>query len=185
MHKPPKIQEKRVIARTRLFCVEALELEFGNGVHASYERLLPNFRAAVLVVPVMNDGETVMLIREYAAGVHRYELGFPKGRIEEGEDILAAANRELMEETGFGARRLEHLKTFTIAPGLTGHLTEVVLARDLYPQKQQGDEPEEVEVVPWRLSDTHRLLEQEDCTEARSVAALYMVKEKLKATRRG
>lgn len=184
MRKPPKIQEKRLIARTRLFCVEALELEFGNGARASYERLLTNFRSAVLVVPLMNDGETVMLIREYAAGVHRYELGFPKGRIEEGEETLAAANRELMEETGFGARRLEHLKTFTIASGLTGHLTEVVLARDLYPQKQQGDEPEEIEVVPWRLSDIDRLLEQDDCTEARTVAALYLVREKLKTARR-
>jgi ADP-ribose diphosphatase len=114
--------------------------------------------------------------------VDRYELGCPKGRIEEGEDTLDAANRELMEETGYGARRLEHLKTFTIAPGLTGHLTEVVLARDLYPQKQDGDEPEEIEVVPWPLVDIDRLLEQADCTEARSVAALYMVKEKLKPT---
>lgn len=179
MRKPPKIQQKRVVARTRMFCVEELELEFSNGARACYERLQPNYRAAVLVVPVMNDGETVLLIREYAAGVHRYELALPKGRIEQGEDVLDAANRELMEEAGYGARSLEHLKTFTIAPGLAGHLTEVVLARDLYPQKQEGDEPEALEVVPWSLNDIGGLIRQADCTEARSVAALYMAKERL------
>ena len=181
MRKPPKIRKKRIVAQTRMFCVEELDLEFDNGIHASYERLQPNYRAAVLVVPVQDDGETVLMIREYAAGVHRYELALPKGRIEHGEDLLQAANRELMEEVGYGANRLTHLKTFTVAPGLTGHLTEVVLARDLYPQKQQGDEPEEIEVVPWSLSELDQLIQQDDCTEARSIAALYIAKDKLKA----
>jgi len=165
-----------------MFCVEELDLEFDNGVHASYERLQPNYRGAVLVVPVQDDGETVLLIREYAAGVHRYELALPKGKIEHGEDVLQAANRELMEEVGYGANRLTHLKTFTVAPGLTGHQTEVVLAQDLYPQKQQGDEPEEIEVVPWSLNELGRLIQQNDCTEARSVAALYLAKDRLKAS---
>lgn len=60
MRKPPKIQEKQVIARTRWFCFEAPEPEFGNGVRTTRERPLPNFGAAVLVVPVMNDGRTVL-----------------------------------------------------------------------------------------------------------------------------
>ena len=58
MRKPPKIRKKRIVAQTRMFCVEELDLEFDNGVHASYERLQPNYRAAVLVVPVQDDGET-------------------------------------------------------------------------------------------------------------------------------
>lgn len=179
MRKPPKIQKKRIVAQTRMFCVEELDLEFDNGVHASYERLQPNYQAAVLVVPVQDDGETVLLIREYAAGVHRYELALPKGKMEAGEDMLEAANRELMEEVGYGANRLTHLKTITVAPGLAGHLTEIVLAQDLYPQKQDGDEPEEIEVVPWSLNELDRLIEQNDCTEARSIAALYLAKDRL------
>ena len=181
MRRPPKIQQKRIVARTRMFCVEELDLEFDNGVHASYERLQPNYQAAVLVIPVRDDGETVLLIREYAAGVHRYELALPKGKIEHGEDVLQAANRELMEEVGYGANKLTHLKTFTIAPGLTGHLTEVVMAQGLYPEKLQGDEPEEIEVVPWSLNELGRLIQQNDCTEARSIAALYVAKDSLKA----
>ena len=53
----------------------------------------------------------------------------------------------------------------------------MVFARDLYEQRRPGDEPEEIEVVPWRLNELAALVAQEDCTEARSIAALYMVRD--------
>ena len=72
---------------------------------ARYERLHSRGHGAVMVPPML-DADTVLLIREYAAGVHRYELGLPKGRIDAGETLLDAANRELKEEAGYGARKL-------------------------------------------------------------------------------
>jgi ADP-ribose diphosphatase len=81
VRKKPRILSSRTVARSRLFHVEELELEFSNGVNTRYERLVGSGRGAVLIVPVMHD-DTVLLIREYAAGTDRYELGLPKGRIE-------------------------------------------------------------------------------------------------------
>lgn len=176
MRKKPEILNTETLARTRLFHIEQLDLRFANGVEARYERLHSSSRGAVLVVPLL-DRETVLLIREYAAGVHRYELALPKGRIEAEESMLAAANRELMEEVGYGARDLRHLTSLTLAPGYIGHVTHVILARDLYVRRARGDEPEEIEVVPWRLAALHELLAQDDCTEARSIAALYLARE--------
>ncbi len=178
MRKKPEIVAAETVARTRLFHVEQLDLRFSNGVEVQYERLKSNSAGAVLVVPML-DNDTVMLIREYAAGVHRYELGLPKGRIEPGEDLLEAANRELMEEIGYGANQLEHLTAFTLAPGYLGHHTQIVLAQDLYLQSCEGDEPEELEVVSWSLSNLSELLIRDDVTEARSIAALYMVRDLL------
>lgn len=178
MRKKPEILAMETVAKTRLFHVEQLDLEFTNGVKVQYERLKSNSAGAVLVVPMLDD-DTVMLIREYAAGVHRYELGLPKGRIEQGEDLLDAANRELMEEIGYAANKLEHLTAFTLAPGYLGHSTQIVLAQDLYEQSEDGDEPEEIEVVPWSLSNLSALMAREDLTEARSIAALYMVRDLL------
>ena len=178
MRKKPEILATETVAKTRLFHVEQLDLKFTNGVEVQYERLKSNSAGAVLVVPMLDD-DTVMLIREYAAGVHRYELGLPKGRIEQGEDLLNAANRELMEEIGYGANKLEHLTVFTLAPGYLGHSTQIVLAQDLYEQSEDGDEPEEIEVVPWSLSNLSALMAREGLTEARSIAALYMVRDLL------
>ncbi|WP_018953793.1 ADP compounds hydrolase NudE [Thioalkalivibrio sulfidiphilus] len=180
MRKKPRILSSRTVARSRLFHVEELELEFSNGVNTRYERLVGSGRGAVLIVPVMHDG-TVLLIREYAAGTDRYELALPKGRIETGEDLLLAANREIMEEIGYGARTLTHLTSLTVAPGYLSHTTHVVLAQDLHEQRLEGDEPEEIEVVPWPLSDIEQLLLRDDFTEARSIAALYLTRERLKA----
>jgi ADP-ribose diphosphatase len=177
----PNILNKTTIATSRLFRIESLDIEFSNGEHRNYERLARSGPGgAVLIVPMM-DAETVLLIREYSAGVHRYELGLPKGKIDAGESFFEAANREMKEEVGFGARHLHHLSSFSIAPSYLEHMTEVVLAQDLYPERLPGDEPEELEVVPWKLADINRLLASGECTEARSIAALFMTMEYLKA----
>ena len=174
----PKILSQRLIAETRLFRVEQLGLEFSNGQTRVYERLLGGERGSVLVVPLLDD-DTVLLIREYSAGSQDYQLAFPKGRMEEGEDPLQSANREMREEVGYAARKLSLLKTFTIAPAYIQHHTYAILAQDLYPDRLAGDEPEPIEVVPWKLSDWENLITQPDFTEARSIAALCLTRNLL------
>lgn len=156
--------------------MERMDLEFGNGERRRYERLHGRGHGAVAVVPML-DAETVLLVREYAAGVHRYELGLVKGRIDAGETPVEAANRELMEEAGYGARELTVLRSLTLAPVYMSHHTHLVLARDLYPQRLVGDEPEELEVVPWRLDALGDLILREEFSEGRSIAALFIARE--------
>lgn len=171
----PKILERRLVAQTRIFRVEQIDLEFSNGSRRCFERILGG-RGSVLTVPVQ-DARTVLLVREYAAGTDRYELGFPKGIVEQGEGILEAAGREIREEIGFGARDLRLLRIVTLAPGYIQHRTHMVLARDLYPEKTEGDEPEPLEVVPWKLDDWDTLFARDDFTEARSVAAFLLARD--------
>lgn len=172
----PDILRRETLAETRLFRVEALHLRFSNGAERHYERLKPGRHGAVLVVPVL-DAEHFLLVREYAAGTERYELGFPKGLREDGETSLQAANRELMEEAGYGARTLAELKQVTLAPGYLGHRMSIVLARDLFPASLPGDEPEPLEVLPWRFDAIDALLAREDFSEGRSIAALYLARD--------
>jgi ADP-ribose diphosphatase len=159
--------------------LERLELEFGNGERRQYERLHGRGHGAVIVVPLLDD-DTVLLVREYAAGLHRYELGLVKGRIDAGEQPLHAANRELQEEAGYAARSLHLLRMLTLSPHYMSDQAHVVVARDLYPQRLPGDEPEELEVVPWKLDALHELVLREDFSEGRAVAALFMTREWLR-----
>jgi ADP-ribose diphosphatase len=177
MREKPKVQARRTIVHTGVFHVEEMDLEFANGNRRRYQRILGSEPGAVLVVPLLEPG-TVLLIREYAAAMDRYELALPKGHIEAGEDPLTAANRELQEEVGYAANRLEPLASLTLAPGYLYHTTHLVLASDLYPQRLPGDEPEPIEVVPWRLDQLPALLARGDFTEARSLAALLLLRER-------
>lgn len=178
MAKPPIIHNIIQRAQTKLFCVEALELEFSNGTKTEYERLRSRGVGAVLIVP-MRDPETVLMIHEWAAGTEQYELGLPKGRMEASEDMLDAANRELKEEIGFGAHTLTHLTTLTLAPGYMGHRTHIVLAEDLYEEQLEGDEPEPIEITPWSLNNLQALIARDDFSEARSLAALFLTQQHL------
>lgn len=180
MSQEPKILNRKIVAQSRLFRIESLDLEFSNGATRQYERLMrgSGSNGAVLIVPML-DPQTVLLIREYSGGVERYELGLAKGKIDAGETALEAANRELKEEVGYGANNLQQLSSFSITPSYMEHMTEIILAQDLYPEKLPGDEPEELEVVPWKLDNLTELVNSGQCTEARSIAALYMVRDYL------
>ena len=158
--------------------VEEVDLEFGNGERRRYRRVCARGPGSVMVA-AMADAQTILLIREYACGTGRYEIGLPKGRMDEGETPEQAANRELQEETGFAARRLTRLRSLALSPSYMEFTTHLVLAQDLYPQRLVGDEPEEIEVLPWKLEDLHALMLREDCSEGRSLAALFIVRELL------
>lgn len=175
----PIIHREETAARTRIFHIQELDIEFSNGAKVTYERLKSSENGAVLIIPLL-DPNTVLLIREYAAGVGRYELALPKGKVETGEDLLLAANREIKEEVGHGANKLEHINSVTLAPGYISHTTHIILAEDLYPEQAEGDEPEAIEVIPWQLNRLDELFQHPECTEARSIAALYMLRDILK-----
>ncbi|WP_133477517.1 ADP compounds hydrolase NudE [Cognatilysobacter segetis] len=161
--------------------MERLDLEFSNGERRQFERLHGRGHGAV-VVPMLDD-ETVLLVREYAAGFHRYELGLVKGRIDRGETPEQAADRELKEEAGYGARSLLRLRELSLAPTYMSHATQLVLARDLYPERLPGDEPEPLDVVPWKLDALDALILRDDFSEGRSIAALFITREWLRSNR--
>lgn len=172
----PVIHKREERPEKSLFRVETLDLEFSNGEQRTYERLISRGVGAVIIV-AMPDPDTVLLVREYACGVHRYEVGLPKGRLEAGESHVEGANRELQEEVGFAAKDLKVLGQLTLAPGYMTHATQVVLARDLYRSKLPGDEPEELQVIEWPIANLVELIQRDDCTEGRTIAALYMARE--------
>lgn len=175
----PEILKRKTVARSRLFRADELHLRFANGEERIYEKLCSGGPGAVLVVPMLDD-HTLLLVREYAAGIEDYHLAFPKGAIDRGEQLLAAANRELKEEVGYGARQLHFLKKVYLSPSYMEHGINIVLARDLYPERLVGDEPEPIEVEPWPLADISGLLQRQDVCEGRTLAALLLTLEWLK-----
>jgi ADP-ribose diphosphatase len=172
----PSILKRATVARSRLFRADEIHLRFSNGEERTYEKLCSGGPGAVLIVPLL-DENTVLLVREYAVGLEDYHLALPKGAVDRGESLLEAANRELKEEVGYGARHLQFLKRIHLSPSYMEHGINIILAWDLYPERLQGDEPEPIEVVPYPLSDLMQLIVRPDVCEGRSIAALFMARE--------
>jgi len=187
MHKSdrplPEILDRRMRDPSRMFQIEQVDLLFSNGQRRTFERMKTRGLGAVIIVPMLDDN-TVLLVREYAAGLHQYEIGLPKGRLEADESILEAAQREMKEEIGYGATDLVEITRLSLAPGYMTHVSRVVLARGLYPEKLPGDEPEELEVVPWPIDDLFPITARDDCTEGRTIAALYIARDYLRAEKK-
>lgn len=176
----PTINARQQVAKSRLLSIEQLDLTFSNGEQRQYERMQGSGRGAVMIIPML-DSDTMCLVREYCAGTHSYELGFPKGLVDPGENPEQAANRELKEEIGFGANQLRHLHQVMMAPTFFSAKMDIYIAKDLFPEKLEGDEPEPLEVVHWSLEDYQSLLAQPDFNEARSIAALMLLIDQMRS----
>lgn len=179
----PKINGQKQVAKSRLFTIEQLDLTFSNGEERQYERMLGSGHGAVMIVPML-DNDTILLVREYCAGTHSYELGFPKGLVDAGEMPEQAANRELQEEISYGTEQLYHLSQVMMAPAFFNAKMDIFIASNLYPAELEGDEPEPLDVVSWSIKDYKSLLKQPDFKEARSIAALMLLVDHLGVNKR-
>jgi ADP-ribose diphosphatase len=175
----PLIVATRQVAQTDRFTMKTSVVRFSNGVDRLVERIETRSGPTVLIVPLL-DVRTVLLVREYCAGTHTYEIGFPAGTVGSGESLEEAADRELKEEVGFGARHVSRLMTVQVLPGHFDHETHLLLAENLYPEKLEGDEPEELEVVRCPVVDLQRLREAGVLREARTLAASLLLEQFLR-----
>ena len=176
MPKHPDVLSKKVLAKTRVFQIEEMQVRFSNGHESTFERISGRYPSAVMIV-AMQDDETFLLIREYAPAADQYVLAFPKGAMDANEETLAAANRELMEEVGYGAHELTQIAEWSLSPAYFNATMKIILAKNLFPQKLEGDEPEAIEVIPWKIKDIDALLSHPEFHESRSVAAVLLLEK--------
>jgi len=106
---------------------------------------------AAVIVPILK-GSRFVLIKQYRAATNCMLWEFPAGTLEIGEAPLACAKREIIEETGFEARKWHKLVSFYPAPGISTEFMHIFLASDLIPRpiKLDKDEFIEVEIVPFK-----------------------------------
>lgn len=148
------------------------------------DRQVVRHPGAVAVVPLLADGETVILVRQYRAALDTQVLEVPAGKLDvEHEDLTVAAQRELVEEIGQRAGRFELLAEFLNSPGFTDERCWVFLARDLTETaaNRQGPEEEAMSIEHVRIDDLDDLMASGELIDGKSVIGLLVARERLRA----
>ena len=143
-----------------------------SGIQAVREVVVHPGGAAVL--PVFPNGD-VLLVEQFRYPMRRALLELPAGKIETGELPEETAARELEEEVGYRAGRLEKLGAFYTTPGFCTELLHLFLARDLQPGRSGGDEDEELLVHRYSLNELHRLVRLGEIVDAKTLIGLHFL----------
>jgi ADP-ribose pyrophosphatase len=166
----------RTVYQGRLLHVKEDRVELPNGAPATREYVV--HPGAAVIIPLF-DNDDILLERQYRYPLRRDFIEFPAGKIDPGEDALACAQRELMEETGYAAESWQHLTTVYPCIGYSDEKLIYYLAKGLSYSGHRRDEDEFLEVLrmPFQTA-LEQVLSGEIC-EVKTVVGMFWLERML------
>jgi len=175
MHHPSRdrnpVLASRLVYTGRVFRVRSDRIRLPEGGESTLD--IVEHGGAVVIVPFL-DRDRLVMIRQYRYAAGTDLLEFPAGTLEAGEDPLDCAQRELQEETGYKAGKLERLGGFFLAPGYSTEYLHIYLAADLTESRLPGDEDEQLEVEIKTVAEIQGAAQKGEVEDAKTLAALYL-----------
>ena len=172
MIEPGQVSSRRVYSG-RIVSLDIDEVRFPDGSVGSLEMI--RHPGASAVVPLLDssvEDPEVLLIRQYRYATNGYLYEVPAGRLDAGESPMECAHRELTEETGYRAERVEHLFTMYTTPGFTDEKIHLFLATGLSPGASSREADEFMELVPTRMSEALSMIQRGEIQDAKTALAL-------------
>ena len=167
--------EYELIEKQVLYRGDRLQLEvhhlMSEGVRFRKEVVV--HPGAVVIIPVL-DKQNVLLISNLRYALNKTLIELPAGTMEKNEDAINCAGRELLEETGYLARRLKPMASFYTSPGILTEKLYVFLAYDLQKQQQDLDPGEGIQLLPTPLEQALEMIRTDQIQDAKTIAALLM-----------
>lgn len=172
MSEPGKVGGERVY-HGRIISVDLDEVRFPDGSTGKLEMIRhPGASAVVPLLDSSADDPEVLLIRQYRYAAEGYLYEIPAGRLDPGESPAECAARELHEETGYTAARVEQLFTMYTTPGFTDEKIHLFVATGLEAGEAQREADEFLELVPTKLSRALSMVERGEIQDAKTALAL-------------
>ena len=166
----PKILNSQKVFEGRVFNVTVDTVSEGE---LTYQREVVHHHGSAVIVPVHDDG-TVVFVRQYRHPAVRYLLEVPAGTLGEGERPDDGAARELQEELGLVAGRLEKLSEFFVSPGFLEEKMWVFLATDLSEGTQRLDEDEVLDIVRKPIVEALEMITSGEIQDAKTIIGLML-----------
>ncbi len=174
--RPERTVVRRDVYDGRVVQLHVDEVELANGKRTTRE--VVEHTDAVVVLPIDQSGRA-LLVRQYRYPIGKDLLEAPAGGIDPGEEPDEAAQRELQEEIGYRAGRLERLGGFWTAPGFCTEYMYAYLARDLSESSLAPDEDEDIVVERHSLDSIRTLIRDGRIVDAKTIAAYWMALDRL------
>jgi ADP-ribose diphosphatase len=159
------------IYQGRAFNVRRDEVRFQNQNIAHLDII--EHVAAVTLLPLDSDGR-ILFVRQYRHAVGKDLLELPAGTLDPGEEPEICALREIREETGFAAEKLEKIGEFFLAPGYSSEYTTVYLATGLHPSPLPGDADEFITLEAVPVEEAYRMALEGELQDGKSLATLLL-----------
>lgn len=131
---------------------------------------------AVSILPVTDDN-CVILVKQYRKAVEKSLLELPAGKIELNEEPGETAKRELKEETGFSANKIEYLLEFYTSPGFTNEKVYIFLATDLNKGETEFDDGEFIETVKIQIDDLMKMIDRGEIVDSKTIIGIQLAKK--------
>jgi len=170
MTEQPQILKSEEIFRGRVFDVTRDTIREGDKI---YQREVVHHPGSAVIIPIFDDG-TIALVRQYRHPAVRYLLEAPAGTLNQGEAPEEGAARELEEELGFVAARLEKLTEFFVSPGFCEEKMWVYLATEMTKTQQRLDDDEIVEVVRIPFSEALNMITTGEIDDAKTIIGVML-----------
>ncbi|MCA9784652.1 MAG: NUDIX hydrolase [Candidatus Cloacimonetes bacterium] len=169
--------ESRVLYSGRIVHLREERVRLSDGSEALRE--VVRHPGAVVLIPWDSQRERLILVRQYRHPAGRIFLELPAGKLDPGETPANCAARELSEETGFTAGRLEHVRSVYTCVGFSNEVLHFFLAEDLVPGEPSPDEGEWLQVVDLSLAQARTLLREGRIQDAKTMVGLHWFLDRL------
>ncbi len=170
-----KTVNSKFIHRGRILTLRVDEVILPNGKKAARE-IVEN-PGAVAAVPILSDGK-VILVRQFRKPVEEVIYEIPAGKLEPGEDPRRCMERELEEEIGYRAGKLEKLTSCYPSPGFSDEIMHIFLATDLEKTEQKLEEDEVLEAVTLEFEEALRMIEEGTIKDSKTIIGLLLIQKR-------
>ncbi len=171
-----RVLSSRLVFEGPLFRVSRDRIVEPTGLETVRDVVRHNGSVVILAVDKSSKKKDpwIVMERQYRHAANQFLWEIPAGKMEPGEEPLAAARRELAEETGYQARKWKPLATYYASPGFVGEAMLLYLAEDLYPGTTNPDEDERIELRLVRFSEILKMIEQGAIHDGKTLNAVLL-----------
>lgn len=170
--KKARLLSRREVYRGPAFSVTTDDVLEPSGIRARRDIVHHTGSIVVLAIDERHKEPQILFERQYRHAAQRYLWELPAGRIDKGERELAAAKRELLEETGYSAARWKRIIRFWASPGFVAEAMSIYLARNLTEGKAQPEADEAIQVLFIPLSKAVRMVMNQTIRDAKTIAGV-------------